>query len=296
MLWNNVKTFVLLAGLTALLVGAGAILGGRSGLMVALAFAVAMNFAGYWFSDKIALSMSGAIEVGPDEAPGLHAIVRRLTSRAGLPMPRVYVMPQAAPNAFATGRGPGHASVAVTEGLLQALDTRELEGVLAHEVAHIKNRDILIASVAAMLAGALSQLANLFQWTTLFGGHDDEEGPGLVGELALAVVAPFAAMLIQMAISRSREFEADRVGAQLCGDPMALARALDKIERYAHAVPMAVNPGTAHMYIVNPMAVGAWLASLFSTHPPTVERIARLEELAFGQHLHYGGLTLGRGF
>lgn len=286
MIWNNVKTFVLLAGLTALLIGAGSVLGGHHGLQLALALAVVMNFAGYWFSDTIALSMSGAYEVGPDDGPGLLAIVRGLTERAGLPMPRVYLIPQRAPNAFATGRGPRHASVAVTEGLLHALDDRELEAVLAHEVAHIKHRDILISSVAAMLAGAISQLAQVFQWTALYGGHDDEEGVGIAGALAMAVVAPVAAMLVQMAVSRSREFEADRLGARLCGDPLALASALRRIERYTHTVPLNVNPGMAHMYIVNPLAAGAWVAKLFSTHPPTEERVARLEAMAYQHRPH----------
>jgi heat shock protein HtpX len=271
MLWNNFKTFILLAGLTALLVGAGTLLGGRHGMAIALTFGVLMNLAGYWFSDKLALAMSGAIEVGPREAGGLYATVERLAACAGLPMPRVYVIPQRQPNAFATGRNPANAAVAVTEGLLQALDQRELEGVLAHELAHVKNRDILISSVAAMLAGSLSQLANM----ALFFGGRDEDGPGLAAELATMIVAPFAAMLVQMAISRSREFEADRVGAAITGDPLGLARALDKIERYAHAVPLPANPGMAHMYIISPGAV----LKLFSTHPPTEERIARLEAL-----------------
>lgn len=281
---NNFKTFVLLAALTALLMAGGYVMGGRGGLMIALGLTVVMNFAGYWFSDKIALSMSGAREVSPAEAPELHAMVGNLVQRAGLPMPRVYVMPTMTPNAFATGRNPQHSAVAVTEGIMQILDRDEMEGVLAHELAHIKNRDILISSIAAMLAGALTQLANMFQWAMIFGANRDEEDSplGMAGGIAMMVVAPFAAMLVQMAVSRSREFEADRIGAQICGRPLSLANALLKLERGAQLAPMAANPATAHMYIVNPLR-GASLMKLFSTHPATEDRVARLRAMAFGQ-------------
>ncbi len=281
---NNFKTFVLLAALTALLIGAGFVMGGRGGLMIALGLTVIMNFAGYWFSDKIALKMSGAREVSPAEAPELHSMVGNLVQRANLPMPRVYIMPTMTPNAFATGRNPKHSAVAVTEGIMQILDRDEMEGVLAHELAHIKNRDILISSIAAMLAGALTQLANMFQWAMIFGvGRDEEDGPAsMAGGIAMMVLAPFAAMLVQMAVSRSREYEADRIGAQICGRPLSLANALLKLERGAQLVPMAANPATAHMYIVNPLR-GASLMKLFSTHPATEERVARLRAMAFGQ-------------
>ncbi len=282
---NNFKTFVLLAALTALLIGAGFVMGGRGGLMIALGLTVIMNFAGYWFSDKIALSMSGAREVSAAEAPELHSMVGNLVQRANLPMPRVYIMPTMTPNAFATGRNPQHSAVAVTEGIMQILDRDEMEGVLAHELAHIKNRDILISSIAAMLAGALTQLANMFQWAMIFGmgRSDDEDSPAsMAGGIAMMVLAPFAAMLVQMAVSRSREYEADRIGAQICGRPLSLANALLKLERGAQLVPMAANPATAHMYIVNPLS-GASLMKLFSTHPATEERVARLRAMAFGQ-------------
>jgi heat shock protein HtpX len=282
---NNFKTFVLLAALTALLIGAGFVMGGRGGLMIALGLTVIMNFAGYWFSDKIALKMSGAREVSVAEAPELHSMVGNLVQRANLPMPRVYVMPTMTPNAFATGRNPQHSAVAVTEGIMQILDRDEMEGVLAHELAHIKNRDILISSIAAMLAGALTQLANMFQWAMIFGmgrGDEDDSPASMAGGIAMMVLAPFAAMLVQMAVSRSREYEADRIGAQICGRPLSLANALLKLERGAQLVPMAANPATAHMYIVNPLR-GASLMKLFSTHPATEERVARLRAMAFGQ-------------
>ncbi len=284
-MWNNFKTFVLLAALTALVVGGAAVMGGRTGLLVGVLLAVGMNFAGYWFSDKIALKFSGAQEVSAAESPELFRVIGNLAQRANLPMPRVYVTPDWTPNAFATGRDPEHAAVAVTQGILQVLNHDELEGVLAHELAHVKNRDILISSVAAMLAGVLTQLAHMLQWAMMFGGNrDDEEGPGLAGTIAMMVVAPIAASLVQMAISRSREFEADRVGAQICGRPMALANALIKLEQAAYQQPMAhANPATAHMYIVNPFAgAGSMLMKLFSTHPATEERVRRLQAMATG--------------
>jgi heat shock protein HtpX len=282
-MWNNVKTFVMLAGLTALLVGAGALMGGRHGLAIALGLAVLMNLAGYWFSDKITLAMSGAEELSPADSPQLHGIVESLCAKAGLPKPRIYGIRDMSPNAFATGRNPQHAAVAVTEGIMQILTPDELEGVIAHELAHVKNRDILISSVAAMLAGALTQLANMFQWAMIFGGgrDDDDSAAETAGGIAMMVLAPIAAMLVQMAISRSREFEADRVGAQICGRPLSLANALLKLERGVHAYPGAVRPATAHMYIVNPLTAGAAIFKLFSTHPSTEERVERLQKMAF---------------
>lgn len=277
---NSLKSFLLLAALTSLFVGAGSLLGGRHGLMIGLGLGLVMNLAGYWFSDKIALAMSGAQEVGPSEAPRLHAVVSRLCQRAHLPMPRLYVTPEMQPNAFATGRNARHSAVAVTAGLMEMLDEAELEGVLAHELAHIKNRDILISSIAAMLAGAISQMANIFQWGLLLGGgRDEEEGGDLLGGILMMVLAPLGATLIQLAISRSREFEADRVGAQICGRPMALANALLKLQSASQRIPMmSANPGTAHMYIVNPISMGM-IAKLFSTHPPIEERVEKLRRL-----------------
>lgn len=280
---NNVKTFILLAGLTALLLAGGQALGGRGGLLIALLFTVAMNVAGYWFSDRIALSMAGAQEVDVTQAPELHAMVGRLAQRAGIPKPRVYVTPDPAPNAFATGRNPAHSAVAVTSGILDLLDRRELEAVLAHELGHVKNRDILISSVAAMMAGAISHLASMAQWAMIFGSsRDDEEGGG-IGSLVMIVLAPIAAMLIQLAVSRSREYEADATGARICGDPLALAAALQKLEGYLHRRPMRVSPATAHMYIANPFGGRDGLTSLFMTHPPMAERIRRLNDLAMGR-------------
>lgn len=278
------KTFVLMAVLTALFMAAGQALGGSQGMTMALVMAVAMNFFAYWFSDKMALAMSGAREVSQEEAPELHALVASLASRAGLPKPRVYMIPQDTPNAFATGRNPDHAAVAVTEGLWRLLTREELEGVLAHELSHVKNRDILISSIAAVMAGAISYLATMAQWAMLFGGgrRDDEgEGGGLLGGLLMMIVAPIAAMLIQMAISRSREYLADATGAKLCGHPASLASALKRLEEYNHRLPMDVNPATAQMYIVNPLTAGN-LAGLFSTHPPTAERIKRLLAMGHG--------------
>lgn len=278
--YNNLKTFVLLAVMTALVIGVGSLFG-RNGFIVAIIFTVVMNLASYWFSDKIALKMSGAKEVSREEAPHLHEMVESLAAKGNLPKPRVYLIPENAPNAFATGRDPKHSAVAVTQGLLQMLDRSELEGVVAHELAHIKHRDILIASVAAMMAGALTHIAFMMQWTMMLGGGDDDSPNPLamVGLLAGIILAPIAAGLVQMAISRSREYEADRMGAVLCGDPMALANALRKLEMGSQQIPMRTDPATAHMYIVNPLK-GVKFASLFTTHPATAERIARLEIMA----------------
>lgn len=278
---NRLKSVVLLATLTALVLWAGQALGGRSGFMVALIVAGLMNIGTYWWSDKLILRMYRAQEVGPDQAPVLWNIVRELATRANLPMPRVYIIPEEAPNAFATGRSPQHAVVAVTAGLLHLLDREELAGVLAHELAHIRHRDTLIMMVAASLAGVLSMLADMAMWGSLFGVRDagDEEGHPLSGLLGI-IVAPIAATLIQLAISRSREFWADERGASLTHNPLALAQALRKLEAWRHAVPMtAGSPTTAHLFIVNPFA-GGGLASLFSTHPATAARIARLEAMA----------------
>ncbi len=280
---NIFKTFILLAGLTALFMVVGRTLGGQHGMMVALVLAAVMNFFAYWFSDKMALSMSGAQPVSESEAPELHAIVASLAARAGIPKPRVYIIPTQTPNAFATGRNPEHAAVAVTKGILDILDRDELEGVLAHELSHVKNRDILISSIAAVIAGAISYIAQIAQWGMIFGGiggsSDDDDAGGLLGALFMMIVAPIAAMLIQMAISRSREYLADATGAKICSCPMSLASALKKLEEWNHRLPMDVNPATAQMYIVNPLTASTF-ARLFSTHPPIEDRIRRLTEMA----------------
>jgi heat shock protein HtpX len=276
---NRLKTLMLLAALTALLLWMGQAIGGRQGLMVALVMAVLMNFASYWFSDKIVLSMYGAQEVSEADAPEFFAIIARLAQKAGIPMPRVYVIPEEAPNAFATGRSPEKAAVAATQGLLRLMSRDEIEAVMAHELGHVKNRDTLIMTVAATLAGALSHLATMALW---FGGgrRDDGEGGHPLAGLVGVLIAPFAAMLIQMAISRSREFLADEASAQITGNPMALANALRKLESYKAEAPMHHgSPATAHLFIVNPFTAGG-LASLFSTHPSTQQRIERLEEMA----------------
>jgi len=271
---NWMKTFLLMGALTALLVLIGDWIGGQNGMITALVFAGIMNFVGYWFSDKIVLMMYGAQQVDESQAPRLFGIVRKLTQRAGLPMPKVYMIPAEQPNAFATGRDPNHAAVAVTEGIMRLLNEDELEGVLAH----VKHRDILIGTIAATIAGAVMMLSRM---AFFFGGRgDDEEGGGnAIAALIAMIVGPIAALLIQMAISRSREYAADEGGAEISGKPLALAHALGKLERGAEAVPMDANPATAHMFIVNPFS-GGGLIRLFSTHPPIPERIARLEEMA----------------
>jgi heat shock protein HtpX len=267
---NFFKTTLLLALLSGLLLFVGDLLGGRTGLLLALVFAAMMNFVSYWFSDKIVLRMYGAQEVGPTHP--LHQMVQGLTARAGLPMPRVYVIPDASPNAFATGRNPEHAAVAATEGIMQALSREELEGVMAHELAHVKHRDILISSVAATIAAAIMSLA---RFAMFFGGRDDEEGGNPLAGLLMLILAPVAAMLIQAAISRSREFAADAGGAAITGNPNGLANALRKIEALARRVPLDANPATAHMFIIKPFSAAGFL-SWFSTHPPTEQRIAAL--------------------
>jgi len=277
---NTIKSFILMAALTALLMVAGRAMGGDQGMTFALIVAFGMNFFAYWFSDKMALAMGRAQPLEPQQAPQLHATIQRLSSRAGLPMPRVYLIKSDTPNAFATGRNPEHAAIAVTSGLLRLMGPDELEGVLAHELGHVKNRDILISSIAAVMAGAISYLATMAQWGLIFGGfsrNDDEGGGGALSALLMMIVAPLAAALIQMAISRSREFQADATGAAICGKGQGLASALRQLENYNKKLPMQVNPATAQMYIVNPLSRSN-LANLFSTHPPIEERIRRLQQ------------------
>ena len=281
---NFIKITLLMTGMTVLFVFAGQALGGQSGMVMAFCLAVLTNFFAYWLSDKMVLRMTGAKEVTRAQAPRLFEMVEDLSQRAGLPMPRLYVMPEAAPNAFATGRDPDHAAVAVTEGIMDMLSPRELKGVLAHELAHIQNRDILIATIAATMAGAISMLASMAQWGMMFGGrrHDSErEGGHPLAAIAAMLLAPIAAMLIQMAISRSREYLADAKGAQTHGDPMDLASALRKMEQAGRRASMDVSPVAAHLFIVNPLR-GEGLMGLFSTHPPMKERVKRLEALAAG--------------
>ena len=276
--WNGLKTAVLLAGLGGLLVLLGAQFG-RSGAVVGLLLGLVAVAGSYWYSDRLALMAARAVPVGPDDFPTYHRIVRELTTEAGLPMPRLYVTPDAQPNAFATGRNPRHAAVAVTRGLLDLLDARELRAVLAHELAHVGNRDILITSVAAALATGISFLANLVGMLPFFGSSEDDEDPGLLATMVAILVAPIAAALLQLALSRSREFEADRTGAELIGDGPALASALAKIDRVARQVPMQVEPAQASKYLVHPLAGrGSW-TTLFMTHPPVEQRIARLIDL-----------------
>jgi heat shock protein HtpX len=277
---NQIRTTLLLAAMTALIVFIGQALGGRQGMIIALVLAAGMNFFSYWYSDKLVLKMYSAQEVTPQQAPDLYRMVERLAQRAQLPMPKVYLIPKDAPNAFATGRNPEHAVVAVTRGLLELMAPDEIEGVLAHELAHVNNRDILIGSIAATMAGAIMMLASMAKWGAIFGGHrgsDDEGGGGLgmIGTLALAFIAPMAAGVIQMAISRSREYLADATGARFAGSPDGLAKALIKLGSYSQRRPMNANAATAHMFIVNPLS-GRSMQSLFSTHPPIEERVQRL--------------------
>lgn len=278
---NNFKVWLMMAGLSVILVLIGNAVGGSSGAMLFFVISLGMNFFSYYYSDKVAIKMTRSVPVSEAEVPELYAIVRRLTQRAGLPMPRIYITPSPQPNAFATGRNPAHAAVAVTEGLLRMLNKTELEGVLAHELAHVKNRDILVGTIAATFAGAISMLANIIQWGAIFGmgrSDDDEGAGGLIGGLLLAIIAPIAAMIIQMAISRSREYMADEDGARIAGNAGGLSNALLKLENAAHRIPMEVNPAASHMFIVNPLS-GASMARLFSTHPTTQDRVKRLSEL-----------------
>jgi heat shock protein HtpX len=274
---THLRTWLLIAGLTGLLLAIGAAIGGGA-LYLFAAFAILMNVAGYWFSDRIALKASRARPVEPGALPWLEAAVQELAARAGVPTPRLYLIPSEQPNAFATGRNPEHAAVAVTEGLLQNLPPDQVKGVLAHEFGHIKNRDILVSSIAAMVAGAISAIANILQFSLLFGGDDEDNGLGLLGTIATIIFAPLAAMLLQLAVSRQREYLADATGAQLIGRAAPLADALENLERGAQALPMAVNPATASLYAVNPLPrIG--VATLFMTHPPITERVRRLRAL-----------------
>jgi heat shock protein HtpX len=281
-MWNTLKTTVLLAALTGLLIIVGSALGGTSGMVIAFVLAVAMNMGAWWFSDKLALSMSGAKPVSESEQPELHRMVEMLSARANIPKPAVYLIENDAPNAFATGRSPEKGAVAVTTGLLGLLDRDEVAGVIAHELAHIRHRDTLISSIVATIAGVITMLANMAQWALMFGGFagssdDEDNGGGMFGSLIMIILAPIAALIIQLAISRSREYAADAGGAQILGDPLPLADALEKLEITARRVPMEVNPATSHLYIVNPLHGG--LAGLFSTHPATQERVARLRAM-----------------
>ncbi len=277
---NRLKTFLLMMGLMFLFMFVGGAIAGNQGMIIAFVFACCMNFFAYWFSDKVVLKMYKAKEVNEQEFPRLYVIVRNLVERANLPMPRVYIIPAQVPNAFATGRNPENAAVAVTQSLLEVLNEEELSGVLAHELAHIKNRDILISTIAATLAGAITMLAYMARFSAIFGGRSrGRDGGGIIGLLAMAILAPIAAMLIQMAISRSREYLADRGGGEISGNPLALADALKKLEYAAQRNPGSSNSTTAHMFIVNPFRKG-FLTGLFSTHPSTQERVKRLEAMA----------------
>ena len=284
---NTIKTVVLLALLSAILIWAGGAIGGKNGALIALVIAGVMNFISYWWSDKIVLAMYRAVEVKPEDEPRLYGAVQELAQNAGLPMPKVYILAQETPNAFATGRNQSHAAVAVTQGIMKLLSPEELRGVLAHELAHVKHRDILIGTVAATIAGAISYLAYMAQWAAIFGGGRDDRGRGNIFMLLIMmIVAPLAAMIIRMAISRAREYSADEGGAKICGNPTYLANALRKLGQVSGRIPLRVNEqtadATAHMFIVNPLSGGGF-ASLFSTHPPIEERIARLEAMAMGR-------------
>lgn len=279
---NAVKTAILLAALTGLFLLIGQAVGGKTGMLWALGFAFIMNAGSYWFSDRLALAMAHAHPVAAHEAPELYALARELAARARVPVPRLYLIDEPAPNAFATGRNPSHAAVAVTTGLMSSLQTREVRAVLAHEFAHIKNRDILLSSIAATVAGAITAIANFLQFSMLFGRDEDGEGQGgFLGSLLIMLVAPIAATLLQLALSRAREFSADALGARLAGDPLALADALRTLERRTWLQPMEVNPAAAGLFIVHPFA-GNGVLRLFQTHPPTEQRIARLEAMASG--------------
>jgi heat shock protein HtpX len=280
--FNTLKTTLLLAALTGLLVIVGGVLGGNSGMLLGFVIAVVMNFGSYWFSDRIALSMAGAREVSYTQAPELHDMVARLAQASGLPKPRVAIVQADAPNAFATGRNANHGVVAVTTGILRVLNQRELAAVISHELGHIRNRDILISAIAATFAGAITMLAHLGQFAMIFGGgrssSNDRDG-GIFGALLMIILAPLAATVIQLAISRSREFGADRTGAETGGDPEALASALEKLDAYSKKIPLPVNSAVSHMFIVKPLT-GETLQALFSSHPPTAQRVARLRQIA----------------
>jgi heat shock protein HtpX len=279
-MWNNLKTTVLLAGMTGLLLAVGQLWGGQRGLIFALVLAAVMNLGSYFFSDKIALKMSGAQPIAREDGPRIYQIVERLAAKANIPVPKIYMIPTDSPNAFATGRNPDHASVAVTRGILDICDDEEIEGVLAHELGHVRNRDILISAVVATIAGAITMIGRMIWWAELFGGFgggrsDDRRG-GMFSALAMMILAPLAATLIQLALSRSREYEADATGARITGNPQGLARALDKIDKWAKRVPMQASPTMAHLFIYQPLTSGEIFSSLFSTHPPIRKRIERL--------------------
>lgn len=281
-MWNNFKTTILLAAMTGLVLGIGELWGGQNGLILALVIAAVMNLGSYFFSDKIALASSGAKPISREDGPRIYQIVERLAAKANIPVPKIYFIPTDSPNAFATGRNPSHASVAVTRGILDICDDEEIEGVLAHELGHVKNRDILTSAVVATLAGAITLIGRMLFYAEMFGGFgggggrsDDRRG-GVLSMLAMMILAPLAATLIQLAISRSREYEADATGARITGNPQGLARALDKIDKWAKRIPMQVSPSMAHLYIYQPLTAGAMFSSLFSTHPPIRKRIERL--------------------
>ena len=278
-MWNNLKTTILLAGLTGLLLGIGQLWGGERGLMFALILAAVMNLGSYFFSDKLAIAMSGAKPIAREQNPRIYQIVERLAAKANVPVPKIYFIPTDSPNAFATGRNPNHASVAVTRGILEICDDEEIEGVLAHELGHVKNRDILISAVVATIAGAITLIARMVWWAELFGfggGRSDDRRGGALSALAMMIVAPLAALLIQLAISRSREYQADATGAEITGNPQGLARALDKIDKWAKRIPLRASPSMAHLFIYQPLTSGEIFSSLFSTHPPIRKRIERL--------------------
>lgn len=279
---NTAKTALLLTLLTLLLLWVGRMLGGPNGMTVAFIFALVMNFGAYWFSDRIVLMMYRAEEVNPQQSPRLHAILSHLTQEAHMPMPKVYSVPSATPNAFATGRNPHHAVVAITQGILEVLNDDELEGVLAHELAHIRNRDILISSIVATIAGAIFMVANMTRWAALFGGierRNRQRGDGVVSLVIMSIIAPLLALLIQLAVSRSNEYRADQSGSIISKKPRSLANALRKLQLASRRIPMNANPTTTHMFIVNPLS-GGGVIKLFSTHPPVEERVRKLEELA----------------
>jgi heat shock protein HtpX len=284
---NMLKTTLLMTVLTVMLILVGGLIGGNNGMMFAFVFALAINFGSYWFSDKIVLAMYHAKEITREQNPTIFEIVQDLTTRASLPMPRIYMIDSDQPNAFATGRDPQHAAVAVTNGIMQLMPKNEIRGVIAHELSHVKHRDILISSIAATIAGAITMLANMAQWAMIFGGFGgrgsrDDEGSNPIAALVMIIVAPIAAMMVQMAISRSREYDADKGGAEMSGDPMALANALRRLETAKEEIPMKATPATAHMFIINPLS-GKSFKNMFSTHPPIEDRIARLEEMARGK-------------
>lgn len=291
--FNTLKTTLLLGLLTGLLVIAGGVIGGNSGMLLGFMFAVVLNFGSYWFSDKIALKMAGAREVSYAEAPELHDMVARLAQASGLPKPRVAIVDADAPNAFATGRNPNNGLVAVTTGIVKILDRRELAAVISHELGHIRNRDILISAIAATFAGAITMLAHIGQFAMIFGGRsdDDDDGGGIFGALLMIILAPIAATIIQLAISRSREFGADRTGAEVGGDPEALASALEKLDAYSRQIPLPVNPAASHMFIVKPLT-GFSMQSLFSSHPPTEQRVARLRQIARERSIGSGARSI----